>query len=40
MFNLVELKDVLLPFCDDIIAKNDLEFEDNYNLIKETYLKK
>jgi len=40
MFNLVELKDVLLPFCDDMIAKNDLEFEDNYNLIKETYLKK
>jgi hypothetical protein len=38
MFNLVQLKDVLLPFCDDIVTEKDSEFEDNYSLIKKTYL--
>ena len=39
MFNLIQLKDILLSFCDDTIVARDTEFKDNYDLIKKTYMK-
>ena len=38
MFNLVQLKDSLLMFCDDLVTEKDSEFKENYLLIKKTYL--
>ena len=38
MFNLVQLKDILLKFCDESIIERDSQLENNYNLIKTSYL--
>ena len=38
MFNLIQLKDILLKFCDDSIMGKESQLEENYTLIKNTYL--
>jgi hypothetical protein len=38
MFNLVQLKDILLPFCDESVIGRDSQFEENYASIRTTYL--
>ena len=38
MFNLIQLKDILLPFCDELVISRDEQLDENYRLIRETYL--
>ncbi len=38
MFNLIQLKDILLPFCDESVIDRDEQLEENYRLIRDTYL--
>lgn len=38
VFNLVQLKDILLPFCDTAIIDKDNKLKDDYDLIHDTYL--
>ena len=38
MFNLIQLKDILLSFCDEAVIVRDGQLEENYLLIKDTYL--
>lgn len=37
MYNLVQLKDVLLPFCDETVYILEDQLEENYQLIVDTY---
>ena len=37
MFNLVQLKDILLPFCDETVNLVEDQLEENYQLIVDTY---
>jgi hypothetical protein len=37
MFNLIQLKDILLKFCDDSVIGRDSQLEENYDLINKTY---
>jgi len=40
MFNLIQLKDILLKFCDNTIIGMDAQLEENYDMIRKTYFKK
>ena len=40
MFNLIQLKDILLPFCDDSVIARDSELKENYNFVNDTYFDK
>ena len=40
MFNLVQLKDILLPFCDETVTILEEQLEESYQLINEAYQKR
>jgi len=37
MFNLVQLKDILLPFCEETVYIQEEQLEESYQLIKDSY---
>jgi hypothetical protein len=38
MFNLIQLKDILLSFCDESVIGRDTQLEENYKLIRKAHL--